>query len=167
MAYDYGSVMAEGNWPEGWEQMLSSIDRQDVYSQPDGNYGLETEPHVTVLYGLHDEVHGDLVCRVCQGLEKPLEIDVQGASSFKKEDYDVLKLDVESDMLRKMNKAFRAFPHTNDYDEYKPHMTLAYLNKGTADKYEKDVSSLAPDSITLPRMRFQPSGSSNPIKFSL
>ena len=167
MAYDYGSVMAEGNWPEGWEQMLSSIDRQDVYSQPDGNYGLETEPHVTVLYGIHDEVHGDLVCRVCQGLEKPLEVDVQGASSFEKDNYDVLKLDVESDMLRKMNKAFRAFPHTNDYDEYKPHMTLAYLNKGTADKYKKDLSSLASDSISLPRMKFQPSGSSDPIKFSL
>mgnify|MGYP007025109744 FL=1 len=64
MAYDYGSVMAKGNWPEGWEEMLSSIDRQDVYSQPDGNYGLETEAHVTVIYGLHDKGQGDLVCRV-------------------------------------------------------------------------------------------------------
>lgn len=166
MPYDYGSVMASKSWPQGWENMLSQIDRHDVYRSGDGTHGLATEPHVTVLYGLHEEVHEDLVCRVCQGVDGPLEVDVKGISTFENEDYDVLKLDVESDLLRKMNKAFRSFPHTNDYDDYKPHMTVAYLKKGTAGKYS-DIGKHAPNRISFPKMQFTPKGAEEPINISI
>ena len=34
-----------------------------------------------------------------------------------------------------MNFKLRRFPHTNKYDDYKPHCTIGYLKKGTAKKY--------------------------------
>ena len=166
MPYDYGAVMAAKNWPEGWDTMLSKIDRHDIYRGDDGTHGLETEPHVTVLYGLHDEVHEDLVCRICQGVEGPLEVDVTGLSTFENEDYDVLKLDVESKLLRKLNKAFRSFPHTNHYGDYKPHMTVAYLKKGHASKYS-DLGKHAPSKIRFPKMQFTPKGAEEPIDFPI
>jgi 2'-5' RNA ligase len=167
MEYDYGAVLAETGWIGGWEKMLSRIDRDDVYAGEDGTHGLETDPHVTVLYGLHDEVHEDLVCRVCQGASGPVEVDVNGISKFESEEYDVLKLDVESKLLREMNKALRGFPYTNDYDEYRPHVTIGYLKKGKADKYIGQFSDLVPDRASFPTMKFQPSGTDDPIRFSL
>lgn len=166
MEYEYGSVMASKNWPKGWEKMLSKIDRRDVYAGDDGTYGIETDPHITVLYGLHEKVHEDLVCRVCQAVDGPIDVDVKGSSTFEKEDYDVLKIDVESDILRKMNTAFKSFPYTNDYEEYKPHMTVAYLKKGNKDKY-RNIEKHVPDQIRFPKMKYMPPKTKNPINIPL
>jgi 2'-5' RNA ligase len=164
MPYDYGGVMASG-WPEGWESVLSAIDRHDVYSGEDGTHGIETNPHVTVLYGLHEEVHEDLVCRMCQGVSGPLEVSVEGVSLFEKDDYDVLKLDVDSSLLRKMNRAFRGLPHTNKHGEYKPHMTVAYLKSGHGSKYVDKLD--VPDSVSFSKMQFTPKGAEEPINISI
>lgn len=166
MQYEYGAVMAKCGWPEGWGRMLSSISHEDVYTGTDGTYGLETEPHATVLYGLHEQVHKDLVYRVCGGLSKPLEVEILGDSAFENEDYDVLKLDVESPMLRKMNEALKSFPYTNDYDSYKPHMTIAYLKKGKAKKY-LNISKHVPDSLKFGTIKFKPPGKESPMKIDI
>jgi hypothetical protein len=39
-----------------------------------------------------------------------------------------------------MNKMFRDLPHTNDYPDYHPHATIAYVKAGTGEKYTKDLS---------------------------
>lgn len=166
MAYDYGAVMAK-TWPEGWEDVLETIDREDVYTAEEGTFGLETKPHVTVLYGLHKEVHEDLVCRICQGVGGPLEVDVKGVSTFNKDDYDVLKFDVDSKLLRKMNKAFRGLPHTNDYEgDFDPHMTVGYLRPGVASKYTGELEGKIPDKIQLDKFEFSPPGDEESINFS-
>ncbi len=166
MSYDYGSIMAR-TWPDGWDDVLESIDKRDVYTAEDGTYGIETNPHVTILYGLHEEVHEDLVCRICQGVGGPLEVDVKGVSTFDNEDYEVLKFDVDSDLLRKMNKAFRGLPHTNDYDDYNPHMTVAYLRPGTSSKYIENLNGMVPDKIPFERFEFSPPGGEDSINFSV
>jgi hypothetical protein len=161
MGYDYGAVLASAR-PKGWGDVLSSIDRHDVYSGDDGTYGLETKPHVTVLYGLHEKVHEDLVCRMCQGLGGETELKFTGLSAFTdSDDYDVLKFDVESDRLRNMNKAFRGLPHTNDYPEYKPHMTVAYLKNGAASKYY-DLENKVEDTCRIRKFEFTPAGAEGP-----
>ena len=51
--YDFGCLMV--NVPiKNWDDVLALIDPEDVYDEP--GYGLESEPHITVLYGFHDEV---------------------------------------------------------------------------------------------------------------
>lgn len=161
MPYEYGSVMAS-NWVDGWEDVLSAIERKDVYTKKGENFGLETNPHVTILHGLKDQVHGDLVCRICQSLENPLEVEIQNASTFEQDEYDVLKFDVDSDLLHKMNKAFRGLPHESRYDEYKPHMTVAYLKKGKADKYIGNLADKLPNSARFRKMQFTPAGAEGP-----
>lgn len=160
MGYDYGAVLASAR-PKGWNDVLSSIDKHDLYTSDDGTFGLETNPHVTVLYGFHDEVHEDLVCRMCQSVADPIEVEIEGISMFENEDYDVLKFDVESKRLRNLNKAFRGLPHTNKHGEYSPHMTVAYLKKGHGDKY-MNLDQHVPDTVKLHRMEFTPKGAEEP-----
>ena len=96
-----------------------------------------------------------------------MEVDVKGVSTFDNEDYEVLKFDVDSDLLRKMNKAFRGLPHTNDYDDYNPHMTVAYLRPGTSSKYIENLNGMVPDKIPFERFEFSPPGGEDSINFSV
>jgi len=47
----------------------------------------------------------------------------------------VLKFDASGDWLHAMNGELKELPHTNEYAEYKPHCTLAYLKPGMGQKY--------------------------------
>lgn len=155
MSYDYGTVMAEGR-PDCWNDVLASIDRHDVYAGDDGTYGLENEPHVTVLYGLLPEVHPDLVCRICDAFDGPIEVSLEGVSAFTdSDDYDVLKVDVESEKLRELNKVLRNLPYESEYTEYNPHMTIAYLKSGCAQKY-MDLEDQFCDTMSFDSLTFKP-----------
>ena len=48
--YSYGCAMLYFDFPK-MDELHKSIDEDDIYSE-DG-HGLETEPHCTLLYGLH------------------------------------------------------------------------------------------------------------------
>ena len=50
--YKYGCVMLELNI-QNWDDLTKSIDPNDVYLPEDPSHGIETDPHVTILYGLH------------------------------------------------------------------------------------------------------------------
>lgn len=164
MAYDYGCVMVNG-WPDGWNSVLSTIDRDDVYSSEE-HMGLSVDPHITVLYGLHEEVHPDLVGRICSAIREPIEVKVSGVSIFDNEpDYDVLKYDVESKRLRSLNKVFSSFPHTNKHGEYDPHLTVGYLKRGRGEDYISKLQDKIGSRITFDCIRFQPPGEMNHFDF--
>lgn len=139
--YKYGCMMIYYDAP-GWEKVLEMIDTNDLYEEEDNNqFGLEYEPHVTVLYGLHsdelddDEVFSHLIER------NPPEMKMVNISLFNNDKYDVVKFDVESDSLHDMNKVLRDnFPYTNDYPDYHPHSTIAYVKPGMGKKYVKTLS---------------------------
>lgn len=166
MARDRGTVMASG-WVDSWDDVLSTVKKQDLYTSEEGTYGLSTEPHVTILHGLDEKVHEDLVCRICQAVSGPLELEVKGLSKFEKEDYDVLKYDVGSDLLQKMNTAFESLPYENDYDDYKPHLTVGYFRKGAADKYVDELEQALPKKVGFERFEFQPAKEEESLKFPI
>ena len=57
-----------------------------------------------------------------------------------KEEYDVLKCDAQCDFLHMTNKKIREFfPSYSEYQDYHPHLTIAYLNKGVCDKFCKEI----------------------------
>ena len=57
-------------------------------------------------------------------------------SIFEQEDQDVLIFDVRKDrFLDESNRNLRILPYENEYPVYTPHITIAYLKKGTAAKY--------------------------------
>ena len=103
-----------------------------------GDDGVETFMHITALHGFHDEVGPDDVRNALADFG-PVKYRFGELSAFYGKDtgrdYDVLKFGVESPDLRRLHDALKKLPNTQKFDEFKPHMTVAYVKAGLADKY--------------------------------
>jgi hypothetical protein len=111
----------------------AKISPDDVYEEKgDRTYGLEDEPHVTVLYGIHSsEVSEKEVLDLIGGLDWHQPVVVGTPSLFENEKYDVLKLSVNAEWLKDANKRLcDNLPYSNDYPDYTAHVTIAYLKPG-------------------------------------
>lgn len=97
---------------------------------PDG-FGREDEVHVTVKFGLHEKEPGPDLLKIIEQTE-PFEIEVGPISLFENEKFDVVKFDISGEGLFKLNaRISRELECTDTYPEYHPHMTVAYVTKGT------------------------------------
>jgi 2'-5' RNA ligase len=135
--YEYGCVMVEVP-VSNWDEITSYIDPEDVYTGGDDSHGIQENPHVTILYGLHKGVTEDEVKSVFEGFTESINIEVDGIDIFENKDYDVVKFNVNPDgALQKLHDKLSEFPNSNEYPDYKPHITIAYVNKGTGKKYVK------------------------------
>lgn len=111
--------------------------------------GRESESHITVKYGLADE-------KPPQKLRKALadfgavSAKFGKTSLFKNDDADVVKIDIDSKDLHRLNKLIGDTVETpgNTHPDYKPHATVAYVKPGRGKKY------LGDDSLTGKEMSF-------------
>jgi hypothetical protein len=136
--HDFNCVMLHFNFPE-INKIEDMINPDDIYMPEDSSYGLETDPHVTLLYGLHDGVSIEDIKKVISKVTFDL-CRIDNPSVFENEEYDVLKYDVEyatrgGAFLHKINNELKNFPYTSDFPEYHPHLTIAYLKSGRGEKY--------------------------------
>lgn len=134
-----------------WKRMVMSIiNPDDVFNDETCDYGLELEPHVTALYGiLDDECTIDDVKSCLAPVDKMIAL-VTGIGFFECPNYDVVKFEIHSPALVELNaRLVSNLPYSNDYPDYVPHMTIAYVKKGTASKY---VSAVTPPIIIRPQM---------------
>ena len=131
--YDYGCAMLYLNAP-GLTEIHSMIDPKDIHEN-----GVETEPHVTLLYGLHsDEIADNEVLEACEMDSRPVRL--YNPSLFENDEFDVLKFDAECPELQVANSRLVKFPHTNKFPDYHPHATIAYLKPGTGKEYVKKLA---------------------------
>lgn len=137
-----GCLMMYFDIPTWESKILSKISPEDVYDEKEG-FGLEHDVHTTVLFGFSPETNvDDVIEKVNENVTLPFKIEVKGVSIFESKDYDVLKFDVESPDLRALNKIMTEnFEYTNNFHEFHPHITIAYLKKNTAQKYIKEFKS--------------------------
>lgn len=126
---DYGCVMLYFNFPEIFK-FQDAIDPNDLASA-----GFEDEPHCTLLYGLHDSKINDQEIQDVLDQYTFTTCKVHNFSLFENDKHDVLKLDVVGDNLSNCNKDLKEFPNSNEYPNYNPHITVAYLKPGTGKKY--------------------------------
>lgn len=135
--YDYGCVMVDVS-VKNWEEITSFIDNQDLYTvENDNTYGLQDRPHLTLLYGLHKEVTSEMVEDVLKDV-KPFDIEIDGVDIFENEDYDVVKFNIKkTDILQSIFDELSKLPNSNSFKDYRPHITIAYVKKGTGKKYIK------------------------------
>ena len=135
--YEYGCVMVEVP-VSNWDEITSYINPEDVYTGGDDAHGIQENPHVTILYGLHEGVTEDDVKSVFEGFTGSINIEVNGIDIFENKDYDVVKFNVNPDgALQELHDKLSEFPNSNSFPDYKPHITIAYVNKGTGKKYIK------------------------------
>ncbi len=95
--------------------------------------GREDQPHVTAVYGIHSDDPLP-VYRVLENF-RPVKLKLGNCSVFPGEAYDVLKIDVESDALKRLNSSLRSLPHTSTYKNFVPHCTIAYVRPGLGAVY--------------------------------
>jgi 2'-5' RNA ligase len=96
--------------------------------------GRETEPHITIKYGLHGW-DSKFVEEALAG-EGPVTVKFGKVSLFENDDFDVVKVDVESPGLHRLNKKIaESQPNTETFPDYKPHITIAYVKKGKGKRY--------------------------------
>lgn len=130
--YDYGCVMLDFNFVELFEIHMD-LDVLDVVSYED-------HPHCTLLYGIHDWNVHDLEIETLINQYTFTTCKLHNFSFFENSDYDVLKMDVVGDNLHEINSKLNKLPNSNEYPEYKPHLTIAYLNPGTGKKYAEKLN---------------------------
>jgi 2'-5' RNA ligase len=131
----------------------NSIPDEDLYTEEEG-FGREEEPHVTALYGLtgEDKQTAEQVRKALAG-EGPIKLRLGKLSLFENEKYDVLKVDIESDDLQRINGKLSELPNENDFPDYHPHATIAYLRKGAGKKYT-GTSVFDGAEVTIPTLLF-------------
>ena len=136
-SYEFGCAMIEVPFSD-WSSIAEMIDPEDVYeSEGDSSYGMQDNPHVTVLYGLHSSVSTEALKEAISGFSEEMSIKVDGIGTFENEGFDVVKMNVVADgALLRLNEIISELPNSNEYPEYKPHITIAYVKKGCGRKYE-------------------------------
>lgn len=118
-----------------WNDILSMIDESDIVE-------LEEDPHITLLYGIHSDVsHSKVAEIVSKHTNGPVQFEITGISLFENSEYDVLKFDVNGDQLYQINDSLTNLPHTSNFPDYHPHITIAYLKSGTGQKYVKQFDT--------------------------
>jgi 2'-5' RNA ligase len=140
--YKLGCVMVEVP-VSNWNEITSIIDKNDLYEVEEENYGIQDNPHLTLLYGLKPNITKEQVEQV---LEKSvdgekIEIEIENIGLFENDNFDVVKFNVKkTEQLQKLFDSLSELPNENTFPDYNPHMTIAYVKKGLGKKYTKPYS---------------------------
>ncbi len=131
-----GCVMApiEGELQKLLISFAKSIPDDDIYkpntSDESDGYGRDLEPHVTALFGLLSGCPKKLQPALSKFSK--IKMTLGKTSLFKNKDFHVLKFDIVSPDLVKLNGELTKLEHENDHPDYHPHCTVAYLKADDA-----------------------------------
>jgi len=141
---DYACLMLDYKIPEFITDIQKTIPEDEIYfgndeEKEDNIFGVEDEAHITIVYGLENDIKfEDLKDHLFPINDyKTILVDV---SMFDNPKFDVLKVAAKCPVAAKSNKAIMDnFDVHTDYKDFNPHMTIAYLKKGFGEKYKKDI----------------------------
>jgi 2'-5' RNA ligase len=155
--FEFGCVMAVLN--EDSSKKILTISKKLIpdnllYNEEGQDYGREHESHVTVKFGLTENYSKEDMGKVISHIH-PFPITLTKISIFSNEKFDVVKIDVESDTLIKLNKIFSKLPNEDEHPIYHPHLTLAYVKPEEGKQFIKDISTTT---VIVNRMKY-----SNPV----
>lgn len=92
----------------------------------------EKHPHLTLKFGT-DATYGE--AKEALKDERPAKVRFGTLSVFQKPDSDVLKIEVTSADLHRLHRKLNRLPHDDSHPLYVPHVTVAYLVRGTGRNY--------------------------------
>ena len=136
----YAFLMVDYETNEYIKDIQDKIKEEELYFEDDNDdYGLETNPHVTLVPCLDNDIDLQKLKTYLDDLSE-YDIILTDLSKFECENFDVLKCAVKSDKLIQTNKKIlKDYETHSDYKEYNPHLTIAYMKHGMADKYLKKI----------------------------
>lgn len=138
--YEYGCAMLHTSKPPSF--LYEYINPGHMYlEEGDRSYGIEDEPHITLLYGLHPRITKDEIKTILDKFTFT-EVKMMKPSLFKNEKYDVVKCDIVSGELHKVNAELKKLPHISTFPEYHPHITICYMKPGFGDEFIKKFSTM-------------------------
>lgn len=125
---------------------------EDILCKEEGTQGREDYPHITVKYGINSEDPEEAIELLKP--EAPVKYKLGKVSLFKNEDkpFDVVKVEIISPDLHRLNKKISEnLKVTDTFPTYKPHVTIAYVQKGKADGLEgnTDFQGLGAEALQL------------------
>lgn len=135
--HEHGCVMLDLDIPN-WSEITRLIHPDDLYHKKgDETYGIQKDPHITVLYGLHSDVEDSKVIDIINKWKhQDLGIEVNGLEAFQNQDFDVVKFGVTpTQNLQDFNKDLSKLPNSNEFPDYNPHVTVGYVLPGLSNKY--------------------------------
>ena len=136
--YDYATVQLDvpseiGDRIVEWGEL--NIPDDALYAE-DGEDGREREQHITVLWGITQAEVPPAVYKIAH-TTKPFPVLVGKVSLFRNDEFDVVKCEVESPELRRLNAQIRAsVPNEQTHPDFNAHVTIAYVKRGSCDRLE-------------------------------
>lgn len=125
-AYDFSSVQMD--FPDDIAEEIRNWCQSNISGDMLAADGRENHMHVTVKYGLHT-TDFTAVREIFKNV-KPIKVKLGKINLFEADDYDVVKIDVISPELHKLNRIIsNAFEVTDTHPKYLPHCTIAYVKK--------------------------------------
>lgn len=136
---------------------VRNIPDEDLFLDEERKSGRELESHITIKYGLLTNESKD-VAKFFKGIS-PVEIKLGKTKHFEPPElpFDVVTIEVISDVLPELNKKICGELECADglIEEYRPHITVAYVKRGTGKKYIGD-SFIEGSELTLDEVVFSP-----------
>ncbi len=137
--YEFGCVMLDTPI-KNWDKICSLIDLDDLYTKEGESYGIQNDPHVTLLYGIESSVDIEDIKEIISKID-PIEIRVDSIDFFENDEFDVVKFSVaNSSKLQKAHDLLSELPNQNKFPDYNPHITIGYVKKGMGKKYKKEFN---------------------------
>lgn len=135
--HEFGCVMLEVP-VSNWDEITSIINNNDLYEVEGENYGIQKNPHITLLYPIINNVEFYKIKNILDKVVyDKIKIKIKGIDIFKNDKFDVIKFNVECDeYLSKIHKELKSnIPNNDKYELYKPHITIGYVKSGRGNKY--------------------------------
>lgn len=115
------------------------IKKEDLYDGDTDDYGLQKEPHVTLLDNISNNTKWDDFAPFILPLDEYITI-IPSISYFSKDEFEVLKFDVICNNAEIVhNNLIKHIKSDTDYPNIDLHMTIAYLKPGKGEKYVKNM----------------------------
>jgi hypothetical protein len=165
--YDYVGVNLDSN--EKLVKVICTVQamipKEAIYLAPDDDYGLQEDLHITIFYGLLPSGASDhsrdyqykLIKQFVRRTEfEEYTLTFGEISFFHSEKYDVMKVGVHSPALEKLHNFIRdEFKTEETHSDYQPHLTIAYVHKGSCDHFDGKSLSITGQTIEIPDPYYQ------------
>lgn len=142
---EYGCVMAYIDGPS--KEKLNTFNKKTIsddvlHDNKAHDFGRELEPHVTIKFGLTKAYSREEMQEMLKDV-KPFKVKFKKITLFENPEFDVVKFDIDSDELKKLNKQFSKLPNEDEHPNYHAHSTLAYVKKGEGKTFTKQSKKMA------------------------